>query len=296
MRVGQKSTKSNGKAAPTKWKPKHAKDPGVEAVERIGINLLALPGGGKTGAALTISKKFPKSLPAKKPVVLDDVIHVGWDQTALVGFRHLGLRVPYHFDVLEMMTKNEWGVIDTMRAIKDEAYEICEKVGGISGYIDDTMTAWDWMMVGELSASGWEGVQVYLQLKTLLQEYRMDVFAFPGQPILVSCFHLAAPAVDIVDKRDPKAKDKKKAADYVIQGEGGFALTPAVSRSLKTFFFGAGSMELLCRSYKTPQGAWKYEIKTEDFKDVRTKNRFRGLLNDTEPANLQVILDKVRKG
>lgn len=277
-----------------KYIPKLASDPGVEAIDRMSVNLTAIPGGGKTGVALSYSKNWV----GMKRSTLDDIIHVGWDETALVGFSAAGIKVPYHFDVARIMVQKQCTLVDAMRYVMDESLEICEKVGGIEGYIDDTISMFSLLMEAELGIGedGLDGPQLYGSMKSLFMEYRMNVLSLPGSPMRIACFHLAPPPLDIPNRKDPKDKEKKKAVEYTVQGEGKALLTPLCVRSIKHFFFGAASIEAFCRSYRGTDNKWKYEIRLDSFKDTRSKNRFRDVVDGAQESNLRKLVDKIKKG
>lgn len=307
MPIGKKGSKPTKKitkapakkAAPAapKYIPKLASDPGVEAINRMSVNLVAIPGGGKTGAALSYSKNWK----GMRRSTLEDIIHVGWDETPLVGFSAAGIRVPYHFDVAQIMVKKQCTIADAMLYVADEAYEICDKVGGIEGYIDDTISMLSLFLEAELGieteeAKGLEGPKLYGTMKSLFMQYRVSLLGLPGSPMRIACFHLAPPPLDIPNRKDPKDKEKKKAVEYTQQGEGKALLTPLCVRSIKHFFFGAASVEAFCRSYRGTKGEWRYELRLDDFKDTRSKNRFRDIVDGPQESNLRVLVDKIKKG
>lgn len=286
------------KAAPSRpagFVPNLARESGPGDLDHMAINLLAIPGGGKTYLSLSISNQWPKDIQAKRKSItyIDDVIHVGWDRSALAGLNQHKIRVRYHFNIPQIMGEKNWNILDTINGVLDDIYEIVEH-GNIKAVVDDTMSSLDWMICGHWfeTLETDNTIAIYGKIASTHQSYRLGILTLPVMPI--SCFHLRPVGPDLARKTEDKAK--QRANRYTIQGEDGAELVPDITGKAARHYFGAASVELVCRSYKSPTTKkWAYDVHPEGFGQARGKNRFRDVLSTKEPADLKAIIAKVRR-
>lgn len=218
------------------------------------VNISGLPGSSKTFTALTISDQWG-GWPAKSLTYLEDIIHIGHDRTPLIGLLQHNYRVRYKIDIQKIMGQKGWTVEDAINAALDESYEICDKVGGIKAYIDDTVSSLDFALQGHFFSTieTDNTVLLYGKIGAAHQQYKSAVNGLGVMPIAL--FHLRTLAPDIAKKTEDKKRTE--AAKMLIQGDQGAMLIPEISGKAARYYFGAGSVELVCRSYRSPQsGDW----------------------------------------
>ena len=275
---------------------------GKEDLQNIIFNIHGPAGGGKTFAACSASKYWPAQWPPKKPTILRDIMHIGWDKAALVGLAQAKVKVAYRVDVPKLIADGKAAdVLEASEIVMNEAIRICQKDPQIKICINDTITRMDkflnafWFSEGNVirTNSGDEDTRrTYLALFRTHHEYQAAFTLLPVQNIF--CFHsmvLEAPT----EGKEEQRKATRARQDILRLNKDTY-IVPEITGKSAGVYLGDSSTEFACLPARNPRTnkieRWLYPLGSQGY---RGKNRFQDILGEKEPANLRKLLDRIER-
>lgn len=111
------------------------------------FNISGPPDVGKTVAAFTASPTFPKDpvgFAAKgKPLIIEDVLHVMWDQTAAAPLSAFGIKCRHAIDGIAALRKVKGNIRRAMLDVNKQRAAIYAGKHGITVEVHDTISQFD---------------------------------------------------------------------------------------------------------------------------------------------------------
>lgn len=315
------------KSAPIKAPPQEAGSSKVKAVATVAVevegvrtsdDLLAErgmytchapPGHGKTFFALTGSVYCPKDL-SKKTTPTAKVLDAVWmacDRGATAGFKERGVLAPYIVDLNYIMRpplKNEKkpyadNILDALPLMIDLAYQVFEQAGTIKWIVVDTVSSIDrqlnayWEDHVPTSKAGKEDrFAMYRMIGKYHSQFYDAMSLFPCNVMFLA--HTKAQ----IESDDTTQQLKQRAAASAGDNE----LTPSITgKSLETYTANV-DVEFALEALQEPgwkpgdPAAFKRYVYPIGGKKMRGKNRFQLSLGTKEPADLGLIMARIRGG
>lgn len=273
----------------------------VNSLVNMVINMHGVPGGGKTFAALSASKFWPKTLQRqKKKLVLEDTLVVGWDPAATIGLLQYNMRVRYDINMVNVLNKHEGDVLNATSAMADEVDRLVNADPGLSLLIHDTVTTFNtkmgvyWLSDDHCPISQRTGKQdtqaAYGKILRGNLEYADGMTNLPDGVTSIFLFHQ-----EVIG--ESKNETQKLKQDQARMSQNSVNVIPSVIGKGLGPYTANASMELVCAKSPVPgkKGQFQYWIYPDEVRSQRTKNRFASILTEKQPAHLGKLLDKVRK-
>ena len=280
-------------------------------------------GVGKTVCGLSISKQYPVTIPAPKPVTITDTFWGCADLHALTSARKCGLNVAEYFDIPTFLANKEAWKAEKVTAETDGAFvgkcRYTEAVrvmlnkmaawlkvhpGGNLGL--DTLSSISAGLFSEYAReAAYETGQhfslrmpenmrnVYGQLLSameLLSDYLMSM----DFGILILLLHTRA-LVDMVDrdvKQQKAIRDTRKAGKALEDA----TIIPDASGNGIKFFKHHIIMQLPIKATRAPGARTRaryFLTNPANSESMECKNKFEGVLSDREPAHWLKVLAKI---
>lgn len=279
-----------------------AQESGPHDLDGIIINIYGPPGAGKTWAALTLSEYWPEDIAERttdsNKIVLEDIIHVGFDSAALAGLVCHNVTVKYAYNFAAMI--QELGFETATETLIDEVASILDEDKSIKGVIYDTITTadgyslahWEHPDVCPSTYRGGERVPdtrrmfgLHLAWHRAFQTASSQV---PADTSIINLFH---------EKYLDDSGDNTAAAKARKIGDVSVNTVPATTGSAWQYYTASSSLELaIIKSTSKRGGKVIYDRKlypyTYDGK--RTKNRFEHLLQKPLDPNLKQLLNLIK--
>ncbi len=200
------------------------------------------------------------------------------------------------------MAERKIDILSALKIVMNDAWDICEKDKNVKSVIGDTVTRLDkflnnhWFSPKNIPKN-WQGdddnQQAFMRIFRNHHEFQSAMITLPVQPIF--CFH---PMVikELTQGKDNVRKEAKASKSILTMGDTTKIVGPEITGKSKNVYLADAALELYCRSFRSPStGQWKYTVHPNGYNDARGKNRLRGILEDTEEANLRVLLNKVQQ-
>lgn len=264
------------------------------------ITLYGNRGVGKTFMAASASKYWSQSGARE----LKDMLWISTDAAATAGFASQGIRVP------------EVRLIDLIRDAKkwkaagfQKSPSITEAASWTVGYAAERVAKGqtEWVVVDTLSTLDEEailhhkkrcGVSAAARLASNASQGERTNFFLPYDMNLEfhSKFRLAlrmsgAKVLLLCHTREARPTELARFAFNVAGG----VLVPALTGNAPEIYIRNVSLELYIQKRVDPKGEVKRVAWTTS-RSAETKNRWADLLDEQEPADMGVILSKIRKG
>lgn len=271
-----------------------------ESLEGLEIAISAPAGEGKTTVALSVSKKFPDTLPAKEETVIDDVLVVRFDSKGTLGLRSMNIRVPYVLAV-DLIMRNEkmWkecgfeaqpNMSDMLAFVEEEAAAWIKKHPGGS-LVCDTVSAIQEGLLSEYSGVS-DGRAKYGTIRDHHIAHHFGMARLPFDAFVWNV-HTKALIEDVKTNVETKGKTAVKNAGKAL---GGAEIIPDVSGQSWQPYQRACVGQFPLVAHKVPgQPHRERWIHTVQFEGRECKNRFEQALDPKEPANIRHILTKISK-
>jgi hypothetical protein len=286
-------------------------------LEESHFTIHAPQGVGKTFLGLSADPSYPDDLHAKKKIVLENIIHIAFDKGALDGIGQYGLSVKHRVDARKLLRaprKNqkqphaEDGAMQALDWITDAVAERIDKYN-IKAVIFDTLTNGSteilkyaenmdfrsektgkadkfamWAFIGHALSTLWEwGANQPCQMIWLCHSKAV------GDEGLVAGTHMK-PGSDQARLEQLKARANK--------GLGDWEIVPAMDgkKAIEVFTSHSSLIATMTADYNEETKRYERFVLPRGGRGFLGKNRWFDLLGEREPANLQKIFAKIRRG
>jgi len=262
-----------------------------EQLDHVHINAYGPPGHGKTFFALSGSALWPEKMPSKEPVVLSDTCVVSFDKDATAGLSEQGISCPYIVDVPKLL-QEESSVLKVLNKVTS-AVEWAVKEKGVKLVSFDTVSSLDHMLkyhYQENPITNARGEEDRFKMfdRMLLAHTKLKAMASKLPATCVFLFH----AKYLTEMSDSDRMKKRASAT-----PGNADIIPAVTGQAADLYTRNTSLEVVVYATEKPGGkGFSRKVYPCGTRGFRGKNRWQTSLGSDEPADLGVLLRKVRKG
>lgn len=255
-------------------------------------------GAGKTFFSASASNYMPKSLPAKKRTVLEDMLWMGFDAGAAAGFKHNKLSVPY-LDIVQIMSDPdiyEHHGFTTRPPTITEALNIMHNLaddyiaeGKTHFLVVDTITTLDVMLLDHHRkvCKGDTNTYAKYDLNLAAHSEHHNRNKATGINVIYNCHSRAV-------GESPSQKDKNVSVLVV----GGSRFIPDITGRAPAIYKRDASAQIVIAATKRPKVPGLSRKVYIGYNDIgwEGKNRYEGLLPDEMEPNLGKILEIIKKG
>ena len=236
------------------------------------------PGSGKTFFAASLSKSWPKSLPAKKWTKLSDVLWVPFDSGALDGLLEQKIEVP-SIDVDAILEEED--VLGALEEITDIVYDESPEI-----VVVDTVSKLDkeflgfWNENAPLAKGGAkDGYAIYREVLATHRRFHANFDALPCDVIFL-CH----------SKPRPESADRKQRAGGL---PGMSDIDMDLTGQALNIYRQDSSLVVSIEAVPVGNGKFQRFAWTTPHKGFEAKNRFQVSLDEKEPAHLGKMYAKI---
>jgi hypothetical protein len=252
-----------------------------------------------------IEKRTRKS----KKVVIDNLVHIGWDPAALAGLVPHNVEVKWYYDMQDIMDqfRGKGELPAAMRAVSNDVRTLIHNDNKIIGVVHDTIT-----MMDDFSLGYWEHPSrmpitgndkrntqaMFGNHKGTHRSYYTEMIQTPDGVSTVFLFH--EKIIDdymTVAKNSSKPGGKKQVTNHLSKQLGDLTVNvvPAGTGTGIDIYTRANSLEMVLLS-TTGKGGVQRHLYPCNVNGRRTKNRFQHLLVDKMEPNLRDVIDRIKNG
>lgn len=251
------------------------------------------PGNTKTASSVTMSDLCPANwthqrltaatLPQREMVTLSDMLWLGFDSQALLGFKQLGVSAP----IFDLSATRTTGLADELR---DVSGQIATRVkqGVTKTVVVDTVSALDELLTLMLRDRGLDGFDLYREL--LVQHLRFALSLKELQCNILFLCHAKAAADTVATSNSNSAVTAAATAAKKQAASGTATIIPAITGAALNHYRRDVSL-MFSVSRGTQTGADKRPVDGFWFhprhREFDTKSRL--LLPDVLPADWRVV-------
>jgi hypothetical protein len=292
--------KKTVKPKDTTFEPKLFGSKNIDDIDDMTINLHGDPGSGKTFAALSASKFWPKDLKAQfksqKKISLEDVLYVGWDRAGLGGLRQYGIDVPLRIDMKATAFKYK-DLLDAVEAMTDEMTEIFVKKPEVKFNIHDTISRFDDVLVDyvfdtmptyrfdrQTGENIVDNRATYRTIAACHRRYHHAITDVPAGVLTMCLFHQK-----VLEPVDGMKSEQEKQL-IVKMGNRLVRTVPQMTGQAINAYTADCSLELVC----VKRGDKRF-LYPEVVEGQRAKNRFPEVLDGPQEAHMGKLLAKLKK-
>jgi len=260
--------------------PSFHKESKTTTLDDMTLLFHAPPGAGKTYLAATASEAWPKQLPSKKMIDLEDMIWIGIDAGATAGFASLGINIPKYIDFRDALV--DYSVVDAMKQIQD--YIDAKLMEPGSWLVVDTLSMLDRYLLEYYEGRTTESWAIYRMIGHFHRRLFADLSLITSR-IIFLC-HSKAP----FQGDDAKTKTRQKAQ---IAGMAEIVPDLAGNQARGVYVANVSLLGTVLPKRDPKGGGSERILYPLGDKGFEGKSRWEHILNREEPPHLGKLFKKI---
>lgn len=251
------------------------------------ITIIGPFGHGKTTLLASASEAFPIELPAKTRTTLHDILFVQFDRGGTASLAPMKLFAPHIIDARMIIADK--GITEGQKVLMDLINEKLVEYPEITNVGLDTVTRWDLALVAHFSKVHANNSNTYQKWGDVYDRHARLYTAFDSKNIrLISTFHTKA-------RPEPQNTQQQNAQNAQSLASLDSDIVHAISGQARSLYLGDASLKLaLYTSVNKRDGTVRTAFPFGG-KEMEGGCRYYDWLDEEEPANLQLIFDKIKR-